>query len=628
MNALDFLLKANLYGLLFVGCYHLLLRRHTFFGLNRAYLLVSAVLSLGLPLASLPTDTAETLAVPAGVLTFPTATLAAEPVASNSSLFEPDWEQMALLAYGLVAAALLTRLWLRTFRLLRLIHRSPRQVRANHVLVQPNDPATPTFSFLQYVVLNPADATNTLIIRHELVHIEQGHSVDVLGLAVLRAMFWACPTLWLIDRALRQVHEFLADRVASVQDALPSTGYAQFLIEYTFGVRPDALTNGFFSPSLLKQRIRMLHQRATSRWALGKYALILPLALGLLAMTTARKEITAVMTPTTDNTIMVSGRVVSASDGKPLLGATVTAKGTNQGAKTNSEGQYRITVPADGLLVFSFIGFTTQEVRISERTLINVSLARLTTKLNDVVVVAYEPDSAGYVLRITTAAKPTDAISRTSSVFTSVEQQPEFPGGMAALSHYLSKNLRYPSDAQQNKVQGNVFVQFVVSDQGQIQQLRVLKGIGTGCDEEAVRVVSQMPQWNPGRQNGKLVAVQYVLPIEFVLETREGKRVGQAEPTFKPLGSPTGDFPTIRSTNFPHQPQLRAITIRGTGPLGNLSGDPLYIIDGKETPADSAKSLISPDKIESVTVLKEEASTVRYGEKGKNGVVIITTKKP
>lgn len=78
-------------------------------------------------------------------------------------------------------------------------------------------------------------------------------------------------------------------------------------------------------------------------------------------------------------------------------------------------------------------------------------------------------------------------------MFRVVEQQPEFPGGMHALGQYLAKNLRYPKEARQNRIQGKVFVQFVISSTGTVHDLRVLKGIGGGCDEEAVRVVSQMP---------------------------------------------------------------------------------------------------------------------------------------
>lgn len=627
MSALDYLLKANLYGLLFVVCYELLLRRHTFFALNRAFLLASVVLSLALPLVSLPTQTAETFAVPVGVLTLPTTTGAAGPVTVEPA--PPNWELLGAWAYGLVAVALLMRLVLRTRRLLRLIRRSPRQMRVDYVLVQPNEPAVPTFSFFRYLVLNPADAGNALIIEHELVHIRQVHSADVLALAALRSVFWACPALWLVDRALRQVHEFLADRAASGraasgQDVTQPAGYAQFLVEYSLGVRPDALTNGFFNPSLLKRRIQMLRQRATSRWALGKYALVLPLALALLAMTTAREEITSTLRSAVADSMTITGRVTSAADGKPLPGANIVVKGTTKGTTTNAEGRYTLTgLPNQASIVVSFIGFRTKEVPLTGQTTIDIRLEREPNRLNNVNVTGY-----GAADQPTTSASATTqpaATTATGEVFTVIEQQPEFAGGNSALGDYLRKNLRYPAKAQRENVTGTVLVRFTVTADGSIDDVYVEQGIGGGCNEEAVRLVNQMPRWKPGYQSGQAVDVQYVLPIAFSLED---KRTGQTEPVFKPLDTSTGDFPTLRSENFPHQPflQRQAVTIRGNGPLGSLGEAPLYVVDGKETVADSVKTLSSKN-IESITVLKE-SSLSSYGEKGKNGVVIITTKKP
>lgn len=103
------------------------------------------------------------------------------------------------------------------------------------------------------------------------------------------------------------------------------------------------------------------------------------------------------------------------------------------------------------------------------------------------------------------------------TIFQLVEQMPTFPGGMPGLSQYLSSTLRYPGEAQQAKVQGTVFVGFVVNATGGITQVTVLKGIGYGCDEEAMRVIQLMPAWTPGRQDGKPVSVRYSIPIRFVL---------------------------------------------------------------------------------------------------------------
>ena len=96
-----------------------------------------------------------------------------------------------------------------------------------------------------------------------------------------------------------------------------------------------------------------------------------------------------------------------------------------------------------------------------------------------------------------------------------VEVLPEFPGGMAAWSKFLSKNLRYPPIAQENGVSGRVTVSFVVERNGEISAIKVLRGIGAGCDEEAIRVIKKSPIWKPGMQNGKAVRVSYVIPIVF-----------------------------------------------------------------------------------------------------------------
>ena len=89
---------------------------------------------------------------------------------------------------------------------------------------------------------------------------------------------------------------------------------------------------------------------------------------------------------------------------------------------------------------------------------------------------------------------------------------------MGALNQYLGKNIRYPAAAQRANVSGRVFVSFVVNTDGSIQDVTVLKGLGFGTDEEAVRVVKGMPKWRPGKQSGRPVRVKYNLPINFQLE--------------------------------------------------------------------------------------------------------------
>jgi periplasmic protein TonB len=103
-------------------------------------------------------------------------------------------------------------------------------------------------------------------------------------------------------------------------------------------------------------------------------------------------------------------------------------------------------------------------------------------------------------------------------IFIVVEDQPEFPGGDEARIRFLSENIRYPQMARESGIQGIVFVTFVVETDGSITNVRVLRGIGGGCDEEAIRVIKSMPQWKPGRQRGRAVRVQFNMPIRFTLQ--------------------------------------------------------------------------------------------------------------
>jgi protein TonB len=115
----------------------------------------------------------------------------------------------------------------------------------------------------------------------------------------------------------------------------------------------------------------------------------------------------------------------------------------------------------------------------------------------------------GIGVPVEAAAPPTEFL---------VEEMPEFPGGQAAMLKYIGKHLRYPASAQAKGVSGIVYVSFVISPEGQVTKVEVIKGIDTACDQEAARVISKMPTWKPGRQSGRNVPVRYSLPIRFAMQ--------------------------------------------------------------------------------------------------------------
>jgi TonB family protein len=114
--------------------------------------------------------------------------------------------------------------------------------------------------------------------------------------------------------------------------------------------------------------------------------------------------------------------------------------------------------------------------------------------------------------------------SDNDKVFTVVENMPQFPGGEEALMQFLAKNIKYPQDARKNNITGRVYVTFVVDKDGKVKDIRILRGIGGGCDEEVLRVMHMMPDWKAGSQDGSNVSVQYNLPVHFTLPEKDEKK--------------------------------------------------------------------------------------------------------
>jgi len=146
------------------------------------------------------------------------------------------------------------------------------------------------------------------------------------------------------------------------------------------------------------------------------------------------------------------------------------------------------------------------EKMLTQEELLKLGLALKTTKSDSVIFKEELPDP-----------EPKNT-GETSKVHTWVEEMPVFPGGEAAMLQYLSTNIRYPSVAREGNLTGIVYISFVVDKNGEIDNIQLVKGIGGGCEEEAIRVIKKMPQWRPGKQNGQSVNVQYMLPVAFRLK--------------------------------------------------------------------------------------------------------------
>ena len=119
---------------------------------------------------------------------------------------------------------------------------------------------------------------------------------------------------------------------------------------------------------------------------------------------------------------------------------------------------------------------------------------------------------------VNTTATAQNKKTSNDKVFEKVEDMPEFPGGEQAMMDFVAKNVQYPKEAMEKEISGRVLVGFIVEKDGSISETEIVKGIGGGCDEEAVRVVKAMPKWKPGKQKGKPVRVHFMLPLTFKLQ--------------------------------------------------------------------------------------------------------------
>lgn len=141
-------------------------------------------------------------------------------------------------------------------------------------------------------------------------------------------------------------------------------------------------------------------------------------------------------------------------------------------------------------------------------------------ELADVEIASSEDDASAaqqetYVAPVVEEEEEEEAAQQ---IFTVVEKQPEFPGGMAELMKFLAKSIKYPVIAQENGIQGRVVCSFVVNRDGSIVDIQVMRGVDPSLDKEAVRVIGTMPKWKPGEQRGKPVRVRFILPVQFRLQ--------------------------------------------------------------------------------------------------------------
>jgi TonB family protein len=289
MNWLHYLAEANLYLGVFYLAYCAFLQKETYYQLNRVYLIAGCVISFILPVLQLgvlkPAEVIETTtfsySMPVELTQQLPVTTTIVPVVTETHLGFNDYLWYAYLIGACVVFAMLIVKLVSLFKLVRNAQRI-EQDKYKLVKLPQTDIA---FSFFNYLFIGSnAPGANT-IIRHELVHIRQKHSVDIIFLEVLKIVNWFNPFIYLLQNSLKTVHEYIADEQTAAYETDAVT-YSSFLVNNAYGAGGSSITHSFFNYNLLKKRIIMLNQKRSGNLARLKYLIAAPICAGLLCAST------------------------------------------------------------------------------------------------------------------------------------------------------------------------------------------------------------------------------------------------------------------------------------------------------------------------------------------------------
>ncbi len=288
MNWLYYITEANLYLGVFYLAYCLFLTKETYYQLTRAYLLFACVVSFILPVLQIGALKPVEAAVATVAYTLPEYTAPQEyiPVATAPVVIERHLTVADYLvyAYFIGAGIVFLMLLLKLFTLFKLFNKAKRVAQDKHKLVYLPE-TNVAFSFFNYLFIGTNASGLDTIIRHELVHIRQKHSVDIIFLELLKAVSWFNPFIYLLQNSLKTVHEYIADEQTAAYETDALT-YSSFLVNNAYGAGGSSITHSFFNYNLLKKRIVMLNQKRSGNLARLKYLVAVPVCAGLLCVST------------------------------------------------------------------------------------------------------------------------------------------------------------------------------------------------------------------------------------------------------------------------------------------------------------------------------------------------------
>lgn len=559
MEAFGFyLLKSVIWLTGFALVYYLFLRNERFFLLNRFFLLSGILVSLVFPFISVR----YIINLPV-IPEFQTGNLTVTGYADAKTFSFSDLKYLLAVLYASGILFIAYGLLKQTTSVIKVIRKAKVISTAQVKLIRTSDYQS-SFSFFSYVFINPSisEPETKEIVNHELAHIRQKHWFDLV-LAQFICMFqWFSPVIWIYIRFVRQNHEYLADEVALQRTSDPAV-YKATLLNQIVGAPVVSLANSF-NYSINKKRFTMMKNIINSPYRRMKILFILPVfAIVLYAFAEPEYRYIPANQTSAEKTVYpdlqdkeVKG-VVKEQGGKPLQGATVVVKGTTNATSADSKGVFKLNnVPESGELVISYIGFKSKVVKAVFNSEMTVQMIRDTVTLG---VISMPPPPP---------PPPPAGFNTVNDIGTPPPPPP--PAGFRTVNDIGTPPPPPPPPPL-------YIIDGVISDKS----------------------ISDLP--------GSAISSVNVLKGESAV-TKYGEK---------------GKYGAVEiTTNYNNEANSAKVQIKKTE-LAPASA-PLLVVDG--VISDKPVGSYDPNTIESLTVLKDESSTAMYGEKGKNGVLLITLK--
>ena len=544
--------------------YRLLLSKETFHRFNRIVLLGTAAIAFILPFCVITLQKVEIMQAPqpaqeyAGMTEIPASAeiLETEYTPEEPAAETPWWPTALATVFALGALAIIATTTISIIRIKKIIRSGRHEALESGETLVITETDTAPFSWMKYIVLSKEDYESgySQILTHEKAHISLRHSWDILFVDMITALQWFNPAIWMLKADLRAIHEFEADD-AVLRSGANVKEYQYLLIRKAVSKSGYSVANSF-NHSTLKARITMMLNKKSSRMSAWKALYVIPLV-GISLAATAETKVdyrfedqqteAAASTPLDKDTKnsfrqknLHEGHFIIDEDAQSITMVYFDHEGnemraTHLGLNLDQDlyfvngnmatpKSFELRMEEEDVVVLN--AYMKNGKKVRGAVLPNNNYVTGTWDANkhfDEQETVYHMDGKEYQVRggkyVETEAPAKSVEKKEPLPFQHAAQQPGFNGGDAnEFGKWVSQNLTYPENCRQSKVQGRVTLQFTITEEGKVTDVKVLRGVNEELDKEAVRVVSSSPLWTPGKNDkGEIVPISFVFPVIFKL---------------------------------------------------------------------------------------------------------------